>query len=168
MEKKINYEAALSELEEIVNKMENDEFDIDQLSVNLKRAQTLIKLCRDKLTKTDAKAATCTESGNSEYYTCGNCGKFFSDADGKTEIVKDSWVIKALDHDFTGAWVNTDAAGHYHKCTRCDATDTVIKHTFNGKPCNEEDKCTVCGYVKAAGVHAWGTAEYKWGDDNMS
>lgn len=121
-----------------------------------------------KLTKTEAKAATCTEPGNSEYYTCGNCGKFFSDADGKTEIVKDSWVIKALDHDFTGAWVNTDAAGHYHKCSRCDATDTVIKHTFNGKPCNEEDKCTVCGYVKAAGVHAWGTAEYKWSDDYKS
>lgn len=55
MEKKINYEAALSELEEIVNKMENDELDIDQLSVNLKRAQTLIKLCRDKLTKTDSE-----------------------------------------------------------------------------------------------------------------
>ena len=77
-------------------------------------------------------------------------------------------MTDALDHDFTGAWVNTDAAGHYHKCSRCDATDTVVKHTFNGKPCNEEDKCTVCGYVKAAGVHAWGTAEYKWGDDNMS
>ena len=121
-----------------------------------------------KLTKTDAKAATCTEPGNSEYYTCGNCGKFFSDADGKNEIAKDSWVTDALDHDFTGAWVNTDAAGHYHKCSRCDATDTVVKHTFNGKPCNEEDKCTVCGYVKAAGVHAWGTAEYKWGNDNMS
>lgn len=55
MEKKINYEAALSEIEDIVNKMENDEFDIDQLSVNLKRAQTLIKLCRDKLTKNDAE-----------------------------------------------------------------------------------------------------------------
>lgn len=121
-----------------------------------------------KLTKTEAKAATCTEAGNNEYYTCGNCGKFFSDADGKNEIAKDSWVIKALGHDFTGAWVNTDAAGHYHKCTRCDATDTVIKHTFNGKPCNEEDKCTVCGYVKAAGVHAWGTAEYKWSDDYKS
>ena len=121
-----------------------------------------------KLTKTDAKAATCTEAGNNEYYTCGNCGKFFSDADGKNEIAKDSWVIKALDHDFTGAWVNTDAAGHYHKCSRCDATDTVVKHTFNGKPCNEEDKCTVCGYVKAAGVHAWGTTEYKWSDDYKS
>lgn len=120
------------------------------------------------MTKTEAQAATCTEAGNSEYYTCGNCGKFFSDEAGKTEIAKDSWVTDALDHDFTGAWVNTDAAGHYHKCSRCDATDTVVKHTFNGKPCNEEDKCTVCGYVKAAGVHAWGTAEYKWGDDNMS
>ena len=121
-----------------------------------------------KLTKTEAKAATCTEAGNSEYYTCGNCGKFFSDAAGKTEIAKDSWVTDALDHDFTGAWVNTDAAGHYHKCSRCDATDTVVKHTFNGKPCNEEDKCTVCGYVKAAGVHAWGTTEYKWSDDYKS
>ena len=115
-----------------------------------------------KLTKTEAKAATCTEAGNNEYYTCGNCGKFFSDADGKTEIVKDSWVIKALDHDFTGAWVNTDAAGHYHKCSRCDATDTVVKHTFNGKPCNEEDKCNDCGYVKPKGQHTWGKIDYKW------
>lgn len=120
------------------------------------------------MTKTEAKAATCTEAGNSEYYTCGNCGKFFSDADGKTEIVKDSWVIKALGHDFTGAWVNTDAAGHYHKCTRCDATDTVVKHTYSGKPCTDADNCTVCGYVKAPGVHAWGAAEYKWSDDYKS
>jgi exodeoxyribonuclease VII small subunit len=33
--------------------MENDELDIDQLTTQLKRAQELIKLCRDKLTKTD-------------------------------------------------------------------------------------------------------------------
>ena len=131
-------------------------------------AQTVIPAKGHSMTKTEAKAATCTEAGNSEYYTCGNCGKFFSDADGKNEIAKDSWVIKALGHDFTGAWVNTDAAGHYHKCTRCDVTDTVIKHTYSGKPCDKADNCTVCGYVKAAGVHAWGTAEYKWGDDNMS
>lgn len=131
-------------------------------------AQTVIPAKGHSMTKTEAKAATCTEAGNSEYYTCGNCGKFFSDADGKNEIAKDSWVIKALGHDFTGAWVNTDAAGHYHKCTRCDVTDTVVKHTYSGKPCDKADNCTVCGYVKAAGVHAWGTAEYKWGDDNMS
>ena len=131
-------------------------------------AQTVVPAKGHSMTKTEAKAATCTEAGNSEYYTCGNCGKFFSDADGKNEIAKDSWVTDALDHDFTGAWVNTDAVGHYHKCSRCDATDTVVKHTYSGKPCDKADNCTVCGYAKAPGVHAWGTAEYKWGNDNMS
>jgi exodeoxyribonuclease VII small subunit len=53
MSKEINYEAAVKELEEIVSKMENDELDIDQMSVQLKRAQELMKLCKDKLTKTD-------------------------------------------------------------------------------------------------------------------
>ena len=53
MSKEINYEAAVKELEEIVSKMENDELDIDQISVQLKRAQELMKLCKDKLTKTD-------------------------------------------------------------------------------------------------------------------
>ena len=51
--KEIKYEAALAELQSIVSKMENDELDIDQMSEQLKRAQELIKLCKDKLTKTD-------------------------------------------------------------------------------------------------------------------
>ena len=49
----MKYEEAMRELETIVRKMENDELDIDTLSEQLKRAQQLIKLCRDKLTKTD-------------------------------------------------------------------------------------------------------------------
>ena len=49
------YEAAFAELQNIVRKMENDELDIDQIAEQLKRAQELIKLCKDKLTKTDAE-----------------------------------------------------------------------------------------------------------------
>ncbi|CDC26794.1 exodeoxyribonuclease VII small subunit [Prevotella copri] len=49
----MKYEKAVSELEEIVDKMERDELDIDQLSEQLKRAKVLVKLCKDKLTKTD-------------------------------------------------------------------------------------------------------------------
>ena len=49
----MKYEKAVSELEEIVDKMERDELDIDQLSEQLKRAKFLVKLCKDKLTKTD-------------------------------------------------------------------------------------------------------------------
>ena len=51
--KEIKYEEAVAMLEEIVDKMENDELDIDQLSDQLKRAKELVKLCKDKLTKTD-------------------------------------------------------------------------------------------------------------------
>lgn len=51
--KEIKYEEAVAQLEEIVDKMENDELDIDQLSEQLKRAKELVKFCKDKLTKTD-------------------------------------------------------------------------------------------------------------------
>lgn len=49
----MKYEDSIKELESIVRRMENDELDIDTLASQLKRAQTLIKSCRDKLTKTD-------------------------------------------------------------------------------------------------------------------
>ena len=48
-----------------------------------------------KLVKTEAKPATCTENGNSEYWKCSVCGKFFSDGKGENEMEKDSWVIPA-------------------------------------------------------------------------
>ena len=41
-----------------MRKMENDELDIDTLGEQLKRAQALIKTCRDKLTKTDEEIKT--------------------------------------------------------------------------------------------------------------
>jgi len=53
MVKEIKYEEAVRQLEAIVEQMESGELDIDQLSEKLKTAQKLIKLCKDKLTKTD-------------------------------------------------------------------------------------------------------------------
>ena len=58
MAKEIKYEEALSQLEDIVSKMENEELDIDELTTELKRAQKLVKLCKDKLTKTDKEIKT--------------------------------------------------------------------------------------------------------------
>ncbi|MBE6271033.1 MAG: exodeoxyribonuclease VII small subunit [Prevotella ruminicola] len=55
MKEEMKYEAAMAELQSIVREMENDELDIDQMTEQLKRAQQLIKLCKDKLTKTDAE-----------------------------------------------------------------------------------------------------------------
>lgn len=48
-----NYEQSIAELEAIVKKMESGELDIDKMSTELKKAQKLIKTCKDKLTKTE-------------------------------------------------------------------------------------------------------------------
>ena len=56
MKEDVKYEAAMAELQSIVRKMENDELDIDQMAEQLKRAQELIKLCKDKLTKPTLKS----------------------------------------------------------------------------------------------------------------
>lgn len=47
------YEEALAQLDTIVRKMEQNEYDIDELAAQLKTAQRLIKFCKDKLTKTE-------------------------------------------------------------------------------------------------------------------
>lgn len=63
MKKAPNYEEAVSQLEEIVKKMESGELDIDMMSTELKNAQQLIKLCKDKLTKTDEEIKKILENG---------------------------------------------------------------------------------------------------------
>lgn len=50
------------------------------------------------LTATAEKAATCTEDGNIAYWHCTECGKYFSDADGKNEITLADTVRPATRH----------------------------------------------------------------------
>jgi len=60
----LKYEEALHQLEHVVTQMENNELGIDALSEQLKKAQKLIKLCKDKLTKTDNGIASIVSSKN--------------------------------------------------------------------------------------------------------
>lgn len=53
MAKKISYSEAFTELQEIVNDIENSEIDIDLLDTKIKRASELLKICKDKLYKTE-------------------------------------------------------------------------------------------------------------------
>ncbi|MBQ7712872.1 MAG: hypothetical protein IJT69_03540, partial [Clostridia bacterium] len=71
-----------------------------------------------------AKAATCTQAGNSAYWYCTSCEKYFSDAEGNTEIELEATVIPATGHT-PSDWIVTTpatctAAGSKHKtCTVC-------------------------------------------------
>lgn len=53
MSEEISYTEAHRELQEIVSEMENSEISIDELDVKIKRASELLKICKDKLFKTE-------------------------------------------------------------------------------------------------------------------
>ncbi len=53
MKKEIPYSQAIEELEEIVSSIENEDVNVDELSVKVKRAAELIKICKSKLHNTE-------------------------------------------------------------------------------------------------------------------
>ncbi len=52
-EEKITYTEAFKQLQKIVQDMENANVSVDDLSENIKTATRLIKICKDKLSKTE-------------------------------------------------------------------------------------------------------------------
>lgn len=62
----IKYEEALRQIEDIVTRLERGETDIDSLSAELKKAQRLIKMCREKLTKTNDEIKNILAEGDEQ------------------------------------------------------------------------------------------------------
>jgi exodeoxyribonuclease VII small subunit len=53
MAEEINYTEAFEELQTIVADIEEGEISVDELSIKVKRAAELIKVCKNKLTSTE-------------------------------------------------------------------------------------------------------------------
>ena len=51
--KKMTYEQAIDRLEQLAQQMEQGEVPIDEMVTRLREAQTLIRQCRQQLTKAD-------------------------------------------------------------------------------------------------------------------
>ena len=116
---------------------------------------------KHNLVKVEAKAPTCTEPGNIEYWYCKGCDKYFSDAEGKSEINLAQTVINATGHKLTKTEAKeptcTEAGNkEYWTCKSCGSLfrdevgsaeikleDVVIPatghHYVNGY-------CTECGH----------------------
>ena len=91
------------------------------------------------LTKTEAKAATCTEKGNKEYWTCEHCKKYFLSDDTNPETAKaveqSEFIIPALNHKnaiIQNASEPTETAPGYSGDRYCPDCDTVFEkgHTY--------------------------------------
>lgn len=52
-EKEITYKEAMAQLEQIVHKIENEEPDVDELSVMVHKAAELMQFCKTKLKSTE-------------------------------------------------------------------------------------------------------------------
>lgn len=51
----MKYEEAVAELERVVTQMESGQMDLDAVTEKLKKAQKLIKYCKERLTETDGE-----------------------------------------------------------------------------------------------------------------
>ena len=114
------------------------------------------------LTLVPAKAPTCTEKGNTAYYTCDGCDKWFEDATGVSEITDKTSVILAATGHSVFDW-KSDNTDHWKECTfvGCGVIiegskaahtagewiiDTPATATTDG---SKHKECTVCGYTMA-------------------
>ena len=126
-----------------------------------KTATCEVTVAHSDLKHFDRKEATCTEPGNIEYWHCEGCGKYFSDAEGKSEINLAQTVINATGHKLTKTEAKeptcTEAGNkEYWTCESCGSLfrdevgsaeikleDVVIPatghHYVNGY-------CTECGH----------------------
>lgn len=62
----IKYNEAMEELEEILQKIESEEIDLDDLAKEIKRAAELIKICKQKIEKTEIEVKKILESFEEE------------------------------------------------------------------------------------------------------
>ena len=90
------------------------------------------------LVKTAAVAVTCEQDGNSEYYQCKICNKYFADSQAKTEIEEASWIITATGHN--GKNVSGEEIWITELEASCGVTGRECLYCLN-KWCDYESSC---------------------------
>lgn len=109
---------------------------------------------RHTLTKTEAKAATCTEAGNVQYYTCTVCSRYYKYASGSTELQEADLTVPAKGHkthkiEAADPFCEIEGNIEYYVCTACGKlfadeagtteiteADTVVaalEHSYEGE-----------------------------------
>ena len=99
-----------------------------------------LPLAAHELIERKATNATCTKDGNTAYWECETCGKYFEDKDGKQEITDKTSVIIAAHHIYGDSWQHNETE-HWQVCENCGEPTEKQNHTLG-----KDYSCEVCGY----------------------
>lgn len=116
----------------------------------------ILAACQKKhvhsLSPTAAVEATCTKDGNSAFWHCAECDKYFSDEAGKNEITLESTRIPAA-HDWSETpewkwtWFGTATVRATFTCSVCQKTETLTTKEYTTEVVGELS-CTEDGQQK--------------------
>ena len=117
----------------------------------------------DPMAHTAAKEATCTEEGNREYWYCDQCEKYFSDAEGLTEIDPSDVVIPA-GHTLkpVAAKDPTCTEDGNIACWQCEGCQEYFADAEGATALADSDR------IRPAVDHDWGEPVYTWAEDYSS
>ena len=107
----------------------------------------LVSYTSHTLNKTEAKAATCTENGNKEYWTCEHCKKYFLSDDANPETAKAVELSETI----------TPALKHKNATTRGAVKPTETKPGYSG-----DRYCPDCDTVLEKGYTYWNEDNLTW------
>lgn len=141
-----------------------DYYNIEKISGATVRPETDAEHEHD-MQKFEAKAPTCTQPGNIEYYICRDCDKVYADEDGKECILLTETYLQSLGHDWesdfridTPATEATQGEKSIH-CRRCGERSRIVKYSLEDEKNSSNDNSSSAGNSEQENLYYEGSNE---------
>lgn len=141
-----------------------DYYNIEKISGATVRPETDAEHEHD-MQKFEAKAPTCTQPGNIEYYICRDCDKVYADAVGKRGILLIDTYLQPLGHDWESdftidipATATTQGEKSIH-CRRCGERSHIVKYSLEDEKNSSNDNSSSAGKSEQKNLYYEGSNE---------
>ena len=141
-----------------------DYYNIEKISGATVRPETDAEHEHD-MQKFEAKAPTCTQPGNIEYYICRDCDNVYADAAGKRGILLIDTYLQPLGHDWESdftidipATATTQGEKSIH-CRRCGERSHIVKYSLEDEKNSSNDNSSSAGNSEQKNLYYEGSNE---------
>lgn len=141
-----------------------DYYNIEKISGATIRPETDAEHEHD-MQKFEAKAPTCTQPGNIEYYICRDCDNVYADAAGKRGILLIDTYLQPLGHEWESdfridipATATTQGEKSIH-CRRCGERSHIVKYSLEDEKNSSNDNSSSAGNSEQKNLYYEGSNE---------